>query len=555
MRVIEAAGLRVDLTAQAHSDDLDSAAEDLLAQQDFDNARAQLFDGGPANWTEHRPAWHTALRAARPPTPVAGAILGERDRLRRFVQDADMRGAYRHVLHLGIGGSDWGPRMVTRALRHNGLKREVRFASNVDSHAVADALHHLDPHDTLIIVASKSFTTTEPLANAEVAMNWLRNAGVADPVRQVVAITANVDAALDFGISPQHIFRFWDWVGGRYSLWSAIGLPVALALGCDALDELLAGAAAMDQHFLHTPMRRNAPLQMALAGVANRSVLGYGSLAITPYDSRLTHLVPWAQQLEMESLGKVAGHDGSPAGVPTGPVVWGMTGTDCQHTFFQWLHQDTAGAPVDFIVCEQADHPYDHFHKLLIANCLAQRAALLRGKPFDEALKEARLVESDPQQAEILAHHRVHPGGRPSTLIMLPRLSAHALGALLAIRAALLRGKPFDEALKEARLVESDPQQAEILAHHRVHPGGRPSTLIMLPRLSAHALGALLAMYEHKVFAQGVLWGINPFDQWGVEYGKALARNIIRELENPSSEVNQQDPSTRYWIDALRKQP
>lgn len=433
LRVIEAAGLRVDLTAQAHSDDLDSAAEDLLAQQDFDNARAQLFDGGPANWTEHRPAWHTALRAARPPTPVAGAILGERDRLRRFVQDADMRGAYRHVLHLGIGGSDWGPRMVTRALRH-------------------------------------------------------------DPVRQVVAITANVDAALDFGISPQHIFRFWDWVGGRYSLWSAIGLPVALALGCDALDELLAGAAAMDQHFLHTPMRRNAPLQMALAGVANRSVLGYGSLAITPYDSRLTHLVPWAQQLEMESLGKVAGHDGSPAGVPTGPVVWGMTGTDCQHTFFQWLHQDTAGAPVDFIVCEQADHPYDHFHKLLIANCLAQRAALLRGKPFDEALKEARLVESDPQQAEILAHHRVHPGGRPSTLIM-------------------------------------------------------------LPRLSAHALGALLAMYEHKVFAQGVLWGINPFDQWGVEYGKALARNIIRELENPSSEVNQQDPSTRYWIDALRKQP
>ncbi|SUV77820.1 glucose-6-phosphate isomerase [Bordetella pertussis] len=494
LRVIEAAGLRVDLTAQAHSDDLDSAAEDLLAQQDFDNARAQLFDGGPANWTEHRPAWHTALRAARPPTPVAGAILGERDRLRRFVQDADMRGAYRHVLHLGIGGSDWGPRMVTRALRHNGLKREVRFASNVDSHAVADALHHLDPHDTLIIVASKSFTTTEPLANAEVAMNWLRNAGVADPVRQVVAITANVDAALDFGISPQHIFRFWDWVGGRYSLWSAIGLPVALALGCDALDELLAGAAAMDQHFLHTPMRRNAPLQMALAGVANRSVLGYGSLAITPYDSRLTHLVPWAQQLEMESLGKVAGHDGSPAGVPTGPVVWGMTGTDCQHTFFQWLHQDTAGAPVDFIVCEQADHPYDHFHKLLIANCLAQRAALLRGKPFDEALKEARLVESDPQQAEILAHHRVHPGGRPSTLIM-------------------------------------------------------------LPRLSARALGALLAMYEHKVFAQGVLWGINPFDQWGVEYGKALARNIIRELENPSSEVNQQDPSTRYWIDALRKQP
>jgi len=491
LRIIEAAGLRIDLTAQAQSDTLDSAAQDLLAQQNFDAMRAQLYDGGEANWTERRPAWHTALRADNPPPAVAQAILAERERVRRFVRALDQSNDYDCVLHLGIGGSDWGPRMVTRALRHGGLRRNIQFASNVDSHAVADAIGQLDPRRTLVIIASKSFTTTEPLANAEVAMNWLRDAGVADPIKHVAAVTANVDAALDFGISPDRVFRFWDWVGGRYSLWSAIGLPIALALGNEALDQLLAGAAAMDQHFLQAPLRKNAPLQMALAGLANRSVLGYATLAITPYDSRLMHLVPWAQQLEMESLGKVATRDGTPAGVPTGPVVWGMPGTDCQHTFFQWLHQDTTGAPVDFIVCEQADHAYARHHNMLIANCLAQRSALLRGKSYEEALREVR--EHEP-----------------------------------------------------------DPQRAEVLARHRVHPGGRPSSLIVLPRLDAYSLGALLALYEHKVFAQGALWGINPFDQWGVEFGKLLARRIIRELDAPSADApGDQDPSTRYWIDSL----
>ncbi|OZI17173.1 glucose-6-phosphate isomerase [Bordetella genomosp. 7] len=491
LHIIEAAGLRVDLTAQAQSEALDRAAQDLLAQQNFDAARAQLYDGGEANWTERRQAWHTALRAANPPPSVAQDVLSERERVRRFVRELDQTGAYTDILHLGIGGSDWGPRMVTRALRHCGLRRNIQFASNVDSHAVADAMGQLDPHRTLVIVASKSFTTTEPLANAEVAMNWLRDAGVADPVRHVVAVTANVDAALDFGISPDRVFRFWDWVGGRYSLWSAIGLPIALALGCDTLDQLLAGAAAMDEHFLQAPPRDNAPLQMALAGIANRSVLGYATLAITPYDSRLLHLVPWAQQLDMESLGKVATRDGTPVGVPTGPVVWGMPGTDCQHTFFQWLHQDTTGAPVDFIICAQPDHGYARYHNMLIANCLAQRSALLRGKSYEEALQETRAVESDARRADMLARHRVHPGGRPSTLIV-------------------------------------------------------------LPRLDAHSLGALLALYEHKVFAQGALWGINPFDQWGVEFGKILAKRIIHELDSPSDGADQ-DPSTRYWIESLAR--
>ncbi|CUJ20379.1 Glucose-6-phosphate isomerase [Achromobacter xylosoxidans] len=492
LRLIDAPGLRLDLSAQAHSPALQDAAKALLEQQGFEAARARLFDGGDANWTEHRPAWHTALRATHPPAMVASLVNTERERIRQFVRNADLAQRYSCVLHLGIGGSDWGPRLVTRALRYGLAKREVRFASNVDSHSIADAMSRLDPHNTLVIVASKSFTTTEPLANAEVAMNWLREAGVADPIKQVVAITANVEAALNLGISPDHIFQIWDWVGGRYSLWSAIGLPVALALGNDTFDQLLAGAAAMDEHFRQAPMAENAPLQLALAGVVNRSVLGFDSLVISPYDSRLYHIVPWAQQLEMESLGKVATADGSPVGVPTGPAVWGMSGTDCQHTFFQWLHQDTAGAPVDFILCEQPDHAYARHHELLIANCLAQRAALLRGKSFDEALAETSQVESDPARARLLAQHKVHPGGRPSSLIV-------------------------------------------------------------LPRLEAYTLGALLALYEHKVFTQGVIWGINPFDQWGVEFGKALAKNIIHELDAPAQQAAPQDPSTRFWIDAIAR--
>lgn len=493
LRIIEAAGLRIDLTAQAQSSPLDAAGEALLAQQGFTGARATLYGGENANWTEQRPAWHTALRASAPPAAVSAAILSERERVRRFTTELDQNPTYTGVLHLGIGGSDWGPRMVTRALRHAGLRRNVQFVSNIDSHAATDAFVLLDPRKTLVIIASKSFTTAEPLANAEVAMQWMRDAGVTNPIDHVVAITANVDAALGFGIAPERIFQFWDWVGGRYSLWSAIGLPIALALGNEALDQLLAGAAEMDDHFLHAPTQQNAPLQMALSGIANRSVLGYATLAITPYDSRLFHLVPWAQQLEMESLGKVATRDGSPVGVPTGPVVWGMPGTDCQHTFFQWLHQDRTGAPVDFIVCEQPDHSFDRHHNMLIANCLAQRSALLRGKSYEDALEEVSAQEPDP------------------------------------VRAALL-------------------------ARHYVHPGGRPSNFIMLPRLNAHSLGALLALYEHKVFAQGAIWGINPFDQWGVEFGKRLAQQIIRELDSPADHAQpNQDPSTRYWIDALTR--
>jgi len=492
LRVISAADLAVDLSTQRSSAALTQAAHALLEQQGFDALRKELFEGVAINWTENRAAWHTALRAAKPPAPVAGVIQAERTRLAKFVEEVNARNQYRNVVHLGIGGSDWGPRLAFDSLAGEGSRRTLRFASNVDAHAITAALEGLDAHDTLVIISSKSFTTIESLANAACAIDWLRANGVAHPLDHFAAVTANPQAARDFGIASDRIFEFWDWVGGRYSLWSSIGLPIALGLGIDALNEMRAGAEAMDTHFLNAPIEHNAPVQMALSAVANRSVLGFGSFALCPYDARLGKLVPWLQQLEMESLGKSTQRDGSTLDVPSSPVVWGMPGTDSQHTFFQWLHQDGQGAPVDFILCATPDHRHTRHHRLLIANCLAQRAALLEGKSFESALREV---------------------------------------------------------LK----VETDPDKAAILAQHRVHPGGRPSTLIVLPRLEARQLGALLALYEHKVFTEGVLWGINPFDQWGVEFGKRLAGDIERRLDALGSDpaVSPYDPSTAYWVRKL----
>ena len=484
LNIVEAAGLSIDLSTQRHGVMLRKAEDALLDQQDFEAARQCLFDGAPINWTENRAVLHTALRADHPPEAYAQEILAQREHVRQFVRDADTRGAYRHILHLGIGGSDWGPRMVVQALIDQAVnaghtRRNIQFVSNVDAHSLQAALQTLDPHDTLIIVASKTFTTTEPLTNAAIALDWLRAAGVTDPMSRMVGVTANPEAARQYGVAPDQIFTFWEWVGGRYSLWSSIGLPIALALGTETLDALLAGAQAMDQHFLNAPRHENGPLRLALAGVANCSVLGFGAHALVPYDSRLSSLTSWAQQLEMESLGKSVTKDGSPVDVQISPAVFGMAGTDGQHTFFQWLHQHPQGAPVDFIFARTPDHQHPRSHAILLANCLAQRAALLTG--------------TDP--------------------------------------------------------TVSNPEDP--LAPHRVHAGGRPSTLIVMPRLDAFHLGALLALYEHKVFCQGLIWGINAFDQWGVEYGKLLAKRIINELDGERGQADPRDPSTAYWIDAL----
>jgi len=491
LRVLDAAGISLDITGQVSSGELDAAAEALLEARRFDELRGQLLAGEISNVTENRAAWHTALRA---PAPV-GEVAAERQRMNEFVRKADSERHWRNIVHIGIGGSDWGVRLAINAFGYAGAWRQVRFAANIDGHAMEGALAGLDPRETLVVLASKSFTTAETLQNGQRAREWLAAAGLENPCEHMAAITARPDLAQAWGVPQAHVFKLWDWVGGRFSLWSAVSLTTALAVGTDVVAGMQAGAAAMDTHFAQAPFERNAPVQMAMAGIANRSVLGYGSLNIAPYDFRLSHLVPYLQQLDMESLGKSVDRAGNPVTVPTGPVVWGMPGTDAQHTFFQWLHQGSDGAPVDFIVCQQADHKWPDHHTSLLANCLAQREALLNGKTYEDALREC-----------------------------------------------------LDAGV--------DSERAPWLARHRVHTGGRPSSLIVLPRLSPYTLGALLALYEHKVFVQGVVWGINPFDQWGVEYGKVLAKGITQELSganSPSGKARPHDASTRHWITTFGK--
>lgn len=489
LAIINAAGIELDVSGQFASPELQEASAALLEARGFEEARRRLLDGGIVNPTENRAAWHTVLRA-----PAAQPeVVAERQRLIEFIRNADSERRWRNIVHIGIGGSDWGVRLAVAAFGYAGTWRNVHFVANIDGHAIQGGLSGFDPHDTLIVIASKSFTTSETLENGSRALEWLQAAGVADPYKQMVAITARPDRALEWGIPEAHVFRLWDWVGGRFSLWSAVSLTTALAVSADVVAGMQAGAAAMDKHFAEAPLHENAPVQMALSGVVNRSVLGYGSLNIAPYDFRLANLVPYIQQLEMESLGKSVDVAGRRVEVATGPAVWGMPGTDAQHTFFQWLHQGSDGAPVDFIVCAQADHAWRRHHRILLANCLAQRRALLQGKSYDEALKEC-LEDGVPRK------------------------------------------------------------QAEWLAHHRVYGGGRPSNLVVLPRLSPYTLGALLAMYEHKVFVQGVVWGINPFDQWGVEYGKVLARGLTRQLTGEEPPDDGYDASTFHWVRRLRAQ-
>jgi glucose-6-phosphate isomerase len=470
-----------------------------------------MFKGEPINATEQRAVLHVALRGSHVPNPpwgheISKQVANELHRVCTFaekVREGHMKGhggeSITDVVNLGIGGSDLGPRMTTEALSHltrDSFKNKVRvhYVSNVDAWSLYTALAYLNPARTAFVVQSKTFTTQETMTLAASAKRWLTDGGCPEDQlgKHLIAVTANPHISAAQGFTPEHTFGFWDWVGGRYSVWSAIGLPLAISIGAFAFQDMLLGARAMDEHFLNAPLEHNAPVQMALSAVANRSVLGYGSFALCPYDARLGSLVPWLQQLEMESLGKATLRDGSTLDVPSSPVVWGMPGTDSQHTFFQWLHQDGKGAPVDFILCAVPDHRHTRHHRLLIANCLAQRAALLEGKTYEQSLKEVSKTEKDPEKAAVLAHHHVHPGGRPSTLIV-------------------------------------------------------------LPKLEARQLGALLALYEHKVFTEGVLWGINPFDQWGVEFGKRLAGDIERRLDALGSDpaVSPYDPSTAYWVRKL----
>jgi len=475
---LEAAGLYFDHSKQF----LDAPARDALLALAYARelpARIEdLFRGAELNPTEGRAALHTALRNpdddgarvdGRPVGPEIGATLA---RMRELVSGV-LGGAWRgyggeritDVVNLGIGGSHLGPQLVTEALRyaHTGAVR-VHFVSNVDGGDIDSVLRRLDPATTLFIVASKSFTTPETALNARTAQDWVLARFDGDRravASHFLAISAHPQRAVDFGIAADNVLPMWDWVGGRYSLWSAIGLPIALAIGYDGFAALLAGARAMDLHFRHTPLDRNAPVMLALCGLWNTDFLDAGTQAIVPYDERLSLLPDYLQQLEMESNGKRVTLDATPVPLGTSPVVWGGVGTNVQHAFFQMLHQGTRLVPVDFILALRHPHSAPVHHDMLVANCFAQAEALMVGRS-----REA--------------------------------LIAAGVDATLAI--------------------------------HREQPGNQPSNMLLMDELTPLTLGALLALYEHKTFVQGVLWQIDSFDQWGVELGKQLAATLLDEL-------------------------
>ena len=378
------------------------------------------------------------------------------------------------VVNIGIGGSDLGPQMVTEALKpyaHGGLK--VHYVSNVDGTHVAEQMKSLDPETTLFIVASKTFTTQETLTNAHTARRWLvenlrDEAAVA---RHFVAVSTNARAVEAFGIDSANMFEFWDWVGGRYSLWSAIGLSIALYLGFDHFEALLAGAHAMDQHFLRAPMEKNLPVVMALLGVWYSSFFGAESHAILPYDQYLHRLTAYLKQLDMESNGKRIDRDGRLVDYATGPIIWGESGTNGQHAFYQLIHQGTKLIPIDFMAPVESHNPLGEHHTILLANFFSQSEALMLGRTEEQAREE--------------------------------------------LRAKGVEGEALEELLP-----------------HLIFPGNRPSNSIMFRLLTPYTLGSLLALYEHKVFTQGVIWRINSFDQWGVELGKQLAKRILDRLED-----------------------
>ncbi len=506
---IEAAGLFLDFSKNKITDDVLARLLALSKKADVEGARKRMFAGEPVNVTEARAVLHPALRdfAARTyhvgGEDVSRLVRAERDALAAFcasVHSGECRGysgkPLDTIVNIGIGGSDLGPQMVVEALRPYWIDgRHAYFVSNIDGQHLADTLEKLDPERTLFIIASKTFTTDETLTNAMSAKSWfLANGGSEAAIaKHFVALSTNERAVTAFGIDPRNMFRFWDWVGGRYSLWSSIGLSIALQTGFDHFERLLRGAHAMDEHFRAAPLRENMPVMLALTGVWNRNFLGAAAHAILPYDQHLHRLPAYLQQADMESNGKRTGVDGAPVGAATGPVIFGEPGTNGQHAFYQLLHQGTDLISADFIAPAVSQSEMAPHHEKLLANFLAQTEALMRGRTEKEA---------------------------------------------------------SDELAREGR------PEAEIsrLAPHKVFPGDRPSNSILMEKLTPETLGALIALYEHKIFCQGVIWGINSFDQWGVELGKALAKSILPELASLGEEkppATAHDASTNGLINRI----
>ena len=504
---VRATGLYLDYSKNRIDDETVALLAALARHCGLQERIAAMFGGEVINTTEQRAVLHTALRT--PPSErlwVDGvdvvrdvhAVLARMATFSEQVRSGAWRGhtgrPIRHVINIGIGGSDLGPVMAHEALRHYSQRDlDLRFVSNVDGTALAEATRGLDAAQTLFIVCSKSFGTLETLTNAQAARAWsLRQLGdEAAVARHFVAVSTNAEATAAFGIAPEQMFPLWDWVGGRYSLPSAIGLSTMIAIGPDRFSDMLAGMRAMDEHFRHAPLERNMPALMGLLAVWNNNFLGAATQAVLPYEQYLSRFPAYLRQLTMESNGKHVARDGQPVGCETSPIVWGEPGTNGQHSFYQLLHQGTRLVPCDFIGFGQSLNPIgadgarvDSQHDLLMANLFAQSEALAFGKTADEVRAE---------------------------------------------------GVP------------------EALVPHRVFEGNRPSNTLLARQLTPHTLGALVALYEHSVFTQGVVWGIDSFDQWGVELGKVLAEKTAAELANHEQVATNHDSSTHALIQRYRQ--
>ncbi len=498
--------LLMDFSKTAVNDRVITLLEKLAEEAGVAQKRDAMFSGEAINFTEGRAVLHTALRnRSNKPVLVNGkdvmpdvnGVLAAMAGFADGIRSGSLKGAtgrrITDVVNIGIGGSDLGPAMATLALSpfHDGPR--AHFVSNVDGAHIADTLKGLDAETTLFIIASKTFTTIETMTNAASARAFIAEKLGDDAVKHhFAAVSTALDKVAAFGIASERVFGFWDWVGGRYSIWSAIGLPLMIAIGPENFGLFLDGAHAMDRHFCEAPVRENLPMLLGLIGFYHRNVLGYPSRAILPYDQRLARFPAYLQQLDMESNGKGVTVEGTPVEGNSGPVVWGELGTNGQHAFYQLIHQGTSIVPAEFMIAANGFEPHlRHQHELLIANCLAQSEALMKGRTLEEAK-------------------------------------------------AQLTSKGMDEV------------QAEAIAPHRVFPGNRPSITFVYDQLTPFALGRLIALYEHRVFVEGVLFRINSFDQWGVELGKELATGLLPIVEDKET-ADGHDSSTAGLVARLLK--
>lgn len=483
------AGILLDYSKNRIDEEVMTALFDLARAAGVEERRSQMCEGEHINITENRAVMHMALRyQGDKPVEVDGQdvmpdvrnVLKSIENYTNAVRSGEIRGhggeQFTDIVNIGIGGSDLGPVMVTLALApYTRPDLRAHYVSNVDGAHIHDTLQGLDPKKTLFIVASKTFTTDETMTNAHSARAWLSAALGEEAVpNHFAAVSTNIEACAKFGIREDRIFGFWDWVGGRYSVWSAIGLPVALAIGYDNFAKFLAGADAMDRHFLETPLEKNLPVIMGLLGVWYRNAWGFSTHAVLPYDQRLSRFPAYLQQQDMESNGKSVTLNGKPVGWSTGPIVWGEPGTNGQHAFYQLIHQGTDVIPCDFLIAAQPQEQLPPHHDKLVANVLAQSEALMLGKTEDEVVEELKAQG----------------------------LSKDAIKAL---------------------------------APHKVFPGNRPSNTLFYQKLTPEMLGSLVALYEHKVFVQGVIWNVNSYDQWGVELGKQLAKALLPKVQGQAS--------------------